>query len=81
VGVVGLGTMGAGIAQVCMQAGVETVGREVSAELCERARMRAEHYLGGVGGRALHTTLRNKRLLVARISPNCGKFALHLDPG
>ena len=36
VGVVGLGTMGAGIAQVCVQAGVETVGREVTPELAER---------------------------------------------
>jgi 3-hydroxybutyryl-CoA dehydrogenase len=45
VGVVGLGTMGAGIAQVCVQAGLETVGREVSAELGERARGRIEHYL------------------------------------
>jgi 3-hydroxybutyryl-CoA dehydrogenase len=46
VGVVGLGTMGAGIAQVCVQAGVETVGREVSEELAERARERIAHYLG-----------------------------------
>ena len=46
VGVVGLGTMGAGIAQVCVQAGVETVGREVTAELGERARARIAHYLG-----------------------------------
>jgi 3-hydroxybutyryl-CoA dehydrogenase len=46
VGVVGLGTMGAGIAQVCVQAGVETIGREVSEELGERARERVEHYLG-----------------------------------
>jgi 3-hydroxybutyryl-CoA dehydrogenase len=45
VGVVGLGTMGAGIAQVCVHAGLETVGREVSAELGERARGRIEHYL------------------------------------
>jgi 3-hydroxybutyryl-CoA dehydrogenase len=45
VGVVGLGTMGAGIAQVCVQAGVETVGVEVSAELVERARERIDHYL------------------------------------
>jgi 3-hydroxybutyryl-CoA dehydrogenase len=37
--------MGAGIAQVCVQAGLETVGREVSAELGERARGRIEHYL------------------------------------
>jgi 3-hydroxybutyryl-CoA dehydrogenase len=46
VGVVGLGTMGAGIAQVCVQAGVETVGREVSDELAERGRATIDHYLG-----------------------------------
>ena len=46
VGVVGLGTMGAGIAQVCVQAGVETVGREVTDELGDRARKRIAHYLG-----------------------------------
>jgi 3-hydroxybutyryl-CoA dehydrogenase len=45
VGVVGLGTMGAGIAQVCVQGGVEVVGREVSAELGERAAARIGHYL------------------------------------
>jgi 3-hydroxybutyryl-CoA dehydrogenase len=38
--------MGAGIAQVSAQAGFETVGREVSEELCERARGTIEHYLG-----------------------------------
>jgi 3-hydroxybutyryl-CoA dehydrogenase len=46
VGVVGLGTMGAGIAQVCVQANVETIGREVTEELAERARGRVAHYLG-----------------------------------
>ena len=46
VGVVGLGTMGAGIAQVCLEAGFETVGREVEASLGERARGRIEHFLG-----------------------------------
>ena len=45
VGVVGLGTMGSGIAQVCVQAGLEVVGREVSAELGERAGVRIDHYL------------------------------------
>jgi 3-hydroxybutyryl-CoA dehydrogenase len=46
VGVVGLGTMGAGIAQVCLQAGLEVVGRDVSLDLAERAHGRIDHYLG-----------------------------------
>jgi 3-hydroxybutyryl-CoA dehydrogenase len=46
VGVVGLGTMGAGIAQIALLAGSEVVGREVSEELNERARGRIEHFLG-----------------------------------
>jgi 3-hydroxybutyryl-CoA dehydrogenase len=45
VGVVGLGTMGAGIAQLCIEAGVETVGREVTNEIGERARERIAHFL------------------------------------
>jgi 3-hydroxybutyryl-CoA dehydrogenase len=45
VGVVGLGAMGAGIAQLCVEAGVETIGREVSDELGERARDRIGHFL------------------------------------
>ncbi len=56
VGVVGLGTMGAGIAQVCLQAGLEVVGREVSPELGEKARERIDHYLsrGVEKGRLTH---------------------------
>jgi 3-hydroxybutyryl-CoA dehydrogenase len=46
VGVVGLGTMGAGIAQLCVEAGYETVGREISDELGERGRATIERYLG-----------------------------------
>jgi 3-hydroxybutyryl-CoA dehydrogenase len=45
VGVVGLGTMGAGIAQVSVQSGFETVGREVSDELAERGRATIDRYL------------------------------------
>ena len=45
VGVIGLGTMGAGIAQLCVEAGIEIVGREVSLELGEKARDRMAHFL------------------------------------
>jgi 3-hydroxybutyryl-CoA dehydrogenase len=45
VGVVGLGTMGAGIAQISVQAGYETVGREVTDELAQRGRATIERYL------------------------------------
>ena len=46
VGVVGLGTMGAGIAQIAALAGNDVVGREVSDELGRRARGRVEHFVG-----------------------------------
>jgi 3-hydroxybutyryl-CoA dehydrogenase len=45
VGVVGLGTMGAGIAQLCVQAGVPTIACEASADLAERGRARIEKQL------------------------------------
>jgi 3-hydroxybutyryl-CoA dehydrogenase len=46
VGVVGLGTMGAGIAQISVTAGHETIGREITMELAERGRATIERYLG-----------------------------------
>jgi 3-hydroxybutyryl-CoA dehydrogenase len=45
VGVVGLGTMGAGIAQISVQSGFETIGREVESQLGERGRATIERYL------------------------------------
>jgi 3-hydroxybutyryl-CoA dehydrogenase len=45
VGVVGLGTMGAGIAQVSVQSGFDTIGREVNDELAERGRATIHRYL------------------------------------
>jgi 3-hydroxybutyryl-CoA dehydrogenase len=45
VGVVGLGTMGAGIAQISVQSGFDTIGREVSDELAERGRSTIARYL------------------------------------
>ena len=44
-GVVGIGAMGAGIAQLCVEAGLETVGREVTDELGARAKERIGHFL------------------------------------
>jgi 3-hydroxybutyryl-CoA dehydrogenase len=45
VGVVGLGTMGAGIAQLSVQAGFETLAREVTPELGERGQATIRRYL------------------------------------
>ena len=45
VGVVGLGAMGAGIAQLAIEAGYDVVGREVADELGEKARERIAHFL------------------------------------
>jgi 3-hydroxybutyryl-CoA dehydrogenase len=44
-GVVGLGAMGAGIAQLAVEAGLETVGREVELARAEAARDRIAHFL------------------------------------
>jgi 3-hydroxybutyryl-CoA dehydrogenase len=46
VGVVGLGTMGAGIAQVCVEAGLETVAFDASAATGAQAAERIAHFLG-----------------------------------
>ena len=45
IGVVGLGAMGAGIAQVAIEAGFDVVGREVTAELGEAAAGKIGHFL------------------------------------
>ena len=68
VGVVGLGTMGAGIAQLAVEAGLETVGREVASELGEQARERIAHFLtrkvekGRMGQAELDAALERLRL-------------------
>jgi 3-hydroxybutyryl-CoA dehydrogenase len=45
IGVVGLGAMGAGIAQLSVEAGYETIGREVTDDLGQKARARIAHFL------------------------------------
>ncbi len=45
IGVVGLGAMGAGIAQLSVEAGYETIGREVTDDLGQKARDRIAHFL------------------------------------
>jgi 3-hydroxybutyryl-CoA dehydrogenase len=45
IGVVGLGAMGSGIAQLAIEAGYTTVGREVADELGEKARGQIAHFL------------------------------------
>jgi 3-hydroxybutyryl-CoA dehydrogenase len=45
IGVVGLGAMGAGIAQLAVEAGYETIGREVSDEVGQTASGRIAHFL------------------------------------
>jgi len=45
IGVVGLGAMGAGIAQLGIEAGYDVVGREVTNELGQKAQERIAHFL------------------------------------
>jgi 3-hydroxybutyryl-CoA dehydrogenase len=45
IGVVGLGAMGSGIAQLAVEAGFDTVGREVELERAEKARDQIAHFL------------------------------------
>jgi len=45
IGVVGLGAMGSGIAQLAVEAGFDTIGREVELERGERARDQIAHFL------------------------------------
>ena len=66
---VGLGTMGAGIAQVSVQAGFETVGRELSDELAERGRATIERYLGRAVEKG-RLTADERDAALARLTPS-----------
>jgi 3-hydroxybutyryl-CoA dehydrogenase len=76
VGVVGLGTMGAGIAQVSVQAGFETVGREVSDDLAQRGRATIERYLTrGVDKGRMSADERNAALDRLTLTTDLADFA------
>ncbi len=76
VGVVGLGTMGAGIAQVCAQAGLETVARELTPDLAERGRQTIERYLGrAVEKGALTASERDAALARLTVTDDLGMMA------
>jgi 3-hydroxybutyryl-CoA dehydrogenase len=75
VGVVGLGTMGAGIAQVCVQAGFRTIGLEVEEPLCDRARARIEHYLSR-GVEKGRLTAEERDAALARLQTTTDRAAL-----
>jgi 3-hydroxybutyryl-CoA dehydrogenase len=76
VGVVGLGTMGAGIAQVSVQSGFETVGREISDELGRRGRSIIERYLSrGVEKGRLGETERDAALARLTLTTNLADLA------
>jgi 3-hydroxybutyryl-CoA dehydrogenase len=76
VGVVGLGTMGAGIAQVSIQSGCETVGREVNDELGERGRATIDRYLSrGVEKGRLSAADRDAALGRLTVTTDLGELA------
>jgi 3-hydroxybutyryl-CoA dehydrogenase len=76
VGIVGLGTMGAGIAQVSVQSGFETVGREVNDDLGERGRATIERYLSrGVEKGRLSEEDRDAALGRLTLTTDLGKLA------
>jgi len=67
IGVVGLGAMGAGIAQVAVEAGFDVVGREVTAELGETAAGRIGHFLTRKVEKG-HRTQEERDAAVARLA-------------
>jgi 3-hydroxybutyryl-CoA dehydrogenase len=76
VGVVGLGTMGAGIAQVSVTAGYNTVGREITDELAERGRATIERYLTrGVEKGRMTREERDAALARLRLTTELADFA------
>ncbi|WP_040632209.1 3-hydroxyacyl-CoA dehydrogenase family protein [Mobilicoccus pelagius] len=63
IGVIGLGTMGAGIVEVCARSGFEVVGIEMNAEAVERGRGHLENSTGRAVSRGKMTEEDQKTLL------------------
>ena len=63
VGVVGFGQMGSGIAQICAQAGLDTLVREVDQSLVDKGFQRVDGSLARLvkSGRATEDALRSRR--------------------
>ena len=72
IGVVGLGAMGSGIAQLAIEAGFETVGRELELD-ARRVRPRQDRPLPDAQGREGHARRR------ARATPPSARLALTAD--
>ena len=76
IGVVGLGAMGAGIAQLAVEAGYEAVGREVTDALGEAARDRIAHFVGRkVEKGALSADARDDALARLRVTTSLEELA------
>ncbi len=76
VGVVGLGAMGAGIAQLALEAGLETVGREVELARAEAARERIAHFLARkVDKRQLEPATRDEALARLQLTTKLEELA------
>jgi 3-hydroxybutyryl-CoA dehydrogenase len=76
VGVVGLGAMGAGIAQLAIEAGYQTIGREVTEELGTKARDRIAHFLQRkVDKEQMTAEVRESALSSLTLTTDLGDFA------
>jgi 3-hydroxybutyryl-CoA dehydrogenase len=75
VGLVGLGTMGAGIAQVLLEGGCEVVGRDIEEHALERARARIEAGLARRVEKGLRSD-EERHAALARLTLTCELAAL-----
>lgn len=79
VGVVGLGLMGHGVAQVSAQSGFEVVGVESTEELCARGKSLIDKSLGKVQGRKVKKGLSTQEEADAEASEILGRLTTTTD--